>query len=191
MKNFGGMKKETKFADVDLTSSVCVSFNRSRSTTNENAHRSHVIVLISNREHVPYRVIETRASIKILINFYTVFFSSNTIFSWHFFTPYYNYKCYYKDMIRKKYHLKKYLSQKVPPQKVPLSKSTTSKSTTSKSTTSKSTTSKSISQKVPPQKVPPLKMLDFYSLICYLKWCVKKVCFLSNRKVCWITHIGS
>ena len=122
------MKKETKFADVDLTSSVCVSFNRSRSTTNENAHRSHVIVLISNREHVPYRVIETRASIKILINFYTVFFSSNTIFSWHFFTPYYNYKCYYKDMIRKKYHLKKYLSQKVPPQKVP-------------------------PQKVPPQKV--------------------------------------
>ena len=32
---------------MDLTPSVCVSFNRSRScTTNENAHRSHVIVYI-------------------------------------------------------------------------------------------------------------------------------------------------
>ena len=28
---------------MDLTSPACVSFNRSRSTTNENAHRSHVI----------------------------------------------------------------------------------------------------------------------------------------------------
>ena len=28
---------------MDLTPSECVSFNRSRSTTNENAHRSHVI----------------------------------------------------------------------------------------------------------------------------------------------------
>ena len=45
---FGAWKKKITSADVicrGLTPSVCVSFNRSRSTTNENAHRSHVIVL--------------------------------------------------------------------------------------------------------------------------------------------------
>ena len=41
---WGYEKRKNKSADVDLTPSVCVSFNRSRSTTNENAHRSHVIV---------------------------------------------------------------------------------------------------------------------------------------------------
>ena len=44
---FGAWKKKNKSADVDLTPSVCVSFNRSRSTTNGNAHRSHVIVQIT------------------------------------------------------------------------------------------------------------------------------------------------
>ena len=38
---FGARKKKNKSAEVIC---VCVSFNRSQSTTNENAHRSHVIV---------------------------------------------------------------------------------------------------------------------------------------------------
>ena len=39
LQDVWSMKKEKKSADVDLTPSVCVSFNRSWSTTNENAHR--------------------------------------------------------------------------------------------------------------------------------------------------------
>ena len=48
LKDFGGHEKRKTslltWSDVDLTPSVSVSFNRSRSTTNENAHRSLVIV---------------------------------------------------------------------------------------------------------------------------------------------------
>ena len=45
MKDFGGIKKtkktkQNRSADVDLTLSI---FDRSWSTTNENAHRSHVL----------------------------------------------------------------------------------------------------------------------------------------------------
>ena len=43
----GHEKRKTKpltWSDVDLKPSVCVCFHRSRSTTNENAQRSHVIV---------------------------------------------------------------------------------------------------------------------------------------------------
>ena len=43
-RRMGAWKKKNKSADVDLTPSVRVSFNRSQSTTNENAHRSHAIV---------------------------------------------------------------------------------------------------------------------------------------------------
>ena len=46
-KDKGHKKRETSlltWSEVDLTPSVCVSFNRSQSTTNENAHRSNVIV---------------------------------------------------------------------------------------------------------------------------------------------------
>ena len=47
LKDFGAWKNWKtsllRWSDVDLTSPVCVSFNRSRSTTNENAHRIHVI----------------------------------------------------------------------------------------------------------------------------------------------------
>ena len=43
--NIWGMEKDKqKSADVDLTSSMRVSSNRPRETTNENAHRSHDIV---------------------------------------------------------------------------------------------------------------------------------------------------
>ena len=44
---FGHEKRKTSplaWYGMDLTSSVCVSFNRSWLTTNENTHRSHVIV---------------------------------------------------------------------------------------------------------------------------------------------------
>ena len=48
LKNFGAWKKENKSADVIWRGfeaiCVCVCFHRSRSTTNENAQRSHVIV---------------------------------------------------------------------------------------------------------------------------------------------------
>ena len=43
----GHEKRKTSlptWSDVDLTPSVCVCFDRSRSTTNENVHRCHVIV---------------------------------------------------------------------------------------------------------------------------------------------------
>ena len=49
-RRMGGMKKEKQVSRRDMSlwrgfdASVCVSFNRSQSTTNENAHRSHVIV---------------------------------------------------------------------------------------------------------------------------------------------------
>ena len=52
---FGTWKKKNKSADVDLTSSLCVSFKRPRSTTNENAHRyinenAHRCIMFSNDE---------------------------------------------------------------------------------------------------------------------------------------------
>ena len=52
---FGGMEKEKQVCWRHLTwiwRHLCVFFNRSRSTTNRNAHRSHVIVLIQIVTHV-------------------------------------------------------------------------------------------------------------------------------------------
>ena len=49
LNDFWGMKKEKQVCWRNLTwiwRHLCVSFNWSRSTTNENAHRSHVIVYI-------------------------------------------------------------------------------------------------------------------------------------------------